>query len=435
MEEVKRDVSFDLGKIFIYSSIGIFLFFVPIKINGQSQSLIYHSCDKLQLDFRPFIQICIVTCISLGILRLVLSYKEKESNIIGFKILLRSISLIIVISIYYGNKSLFFIRDDVMQIIDEMIMNLVTILPISAIFMTFILDYGLLDVVESYSHKYMKNMFKLSGKTVINIFMFIFTDCFTGIFMTNRLFSSGKIRGSEACILIFNFSLISLPMFSYISNELNISRLDIMIINFIVLVMMNIILCRIYPLNKKKKSYYIKTEYRETTHKKDKFKKGVNKYLKSTCNKSIFKNMFDNLEEAIYIIIDLIPKIVIVMCIGDIIIKNKSIVNLLGYMIEPFLNLLKIENDGQISHFIVNALFNDIIAIDTIHTNLSYNLRLLITIIICIKSVSITGGMLFIGSTNINISIKDFIILYIERILIILILYFLMYYFYIGYIM
>lgn len=114
-------------------------------------------------------------------------------------------SIFIVISIFYDKYSIVLLDDNISLILEETILNLITLLPLSAIFMPFILDFGLMDIVEAYCHKLMKKLFNLSGKSVLNIIMYIFNDCFCGYFMTNLLYKKGQIRQREACIILLNF--------------------------------------------------------------------------------------------------------------------------------------------------------------------------------------------------------------------------------------
>ena len=80
-------------------------------------------------------------------------------------------SIFIVISIFYDKYSIVLLDDNISLILEETILNLITLLPLSAIFMPFILDFGLMDIVEAYCHKLMKKLFNLSGKSVLNIIM------------------------------------------------------------------------------------------------------------------------------------------------------------------------------------------------------------------------------------------------------------------------
>ena len=41
-------------KMIIYSIIGIVVFFIPITINNQTQIMLYHMSDKIQLNYSIF---------------------------------------------------------------------------------------------------------------------------------------------------------------------------------------------------------------------------------------------------------------------------------------------------------------------------------------------------------------------------------------------
>ena len=422
----------DILKAFLYSFIGICIFFLPIKIDGQTRTLLYHIAFKIQDNMKGFLQICIVIYMILGIVKAL--KKEKNEKVIKIFIFLRIISLIIILNIFYGSKSFIFLSENAAQLIDELVINIATILPLSSIFMPFILEYGFLDIVESYFHNIMKKIFKMSGKTLVNILVYIYTDCFCGYFMTNKLYRCGKLRESEACILVLNFSILSFQMISYLCNELNITKLEFIFTSTSILILTNMILCRIYPISKKKKSYFIKTNYRETIHRKNKFKKGVKKYIQNKNKASIFKHIIDNLEEAFNVVIDLIPNIIIILFLSDILVNNVLIIDILKITLYPFMDMLKLHGIDEINKFIVTTFFNDILAVDNVSEGIGYTARFVICIIATLKCTSLSGNMIYMKSAIVPVCKKDFLIVYIERIMLILAIYSLGYYFYIGYI-
>lgn len=432
-EDINNDFIYAL-KSLIYSIIGLIIFFIPIKLNGQTQTIIYHISYKLQSDARPLLELCIVLYTTLGCLKSIFSHKDKKNSIKKIFLYVRLLSILIIINIFYGKSTIIFLDDNVLLLINEVILNIATILPISAVFMPFILEYGLLDIVESYSQKTMKKLFKLSGKSIVNILVYLFVDSFSGFFMTNKLYKSGKLREVEACTIMLNFSIISLPMSMYISKELDINRLDFIIVSIFIAIVMNIILCRIYPLNKKKKSYYTKTGYKETIHKDNKFQKGLDKYLNNKETKSIFLHILNNVEESIKIAMELIPNIIIILYIGNALINMDIIIEILKYIINPLSQMLKIPSINEFNEFCINLFYNNIIAIDILNQNIQYSTRFLIGIVSLLTCTSLTSNIIYASNTEIKITKIEFIISYIERLFIIMIFYFIIHYFYIGYI-
>ncbi|MDU4936709.1 MAG: hypothetical protein E6X43_15520 [Peptostreptococcaceae bacterium] len=91
-EENSDSDSIYILKMIIYSVIGIGTFFIPININNQNQTILYHIVDKIQLSYNNFLQICIVVFISLGSLKLFID-KERSKTFLFFRFL--SVSIIL----------------------------------------------------------------------------------------------------------------------------------------------------------------------------------------------------------------------------------------------------------------------------------------------------------------------------------------------------
>jgi hypothetical protein len=223
-------------------------------------------------------------------------------------------------------------------------------------------------------------------------------------------------------------------MIIYTSEELNLNKLHLILISLIILVITNIILSKSYPLNKKKKSYYIKTTYKEKYYKTDKLKNSLQKFLENKTDKSIFKHIISNLEEAIYKLTYLIPNIILTLFIINILINNELIIYILNQLTNPIYEILKTNNQNILNTFILNVFCNNAMAIDCVYINTSLEIKFLIGIISILSCTSITTSIIYIKNSLIPINNKEFIISYIERIIIIVFIYFLLYYFYIGYI-
>lgn len=436
-KQLYQDIDSDffyILKMIIYSIIGIVIFFLPIQINGEYKTLLYHIAYKLQDNFRSFLQLSTVVFVTISCIKDIIKDSDKIFNLNKVILYMRLISVLLLVNIFYGKNKGILLNVDISFLIEETVLNLITLLPISAIFITFILDYGLLDIIESYFQRIMKKLFNLSGKVVLNIIFYVFTDSFCGYFMTEKLYKSGKIRQNEACSIILNFSILSYPMINYISEELNLKKINLIIISTIILIIINIILCKIYPISSKKKSYLIKTTYKETVHKKYKFKKAVIKHLNNRNERNIFNSMINNFEESIYIIMRVTPIIILVLYSGYFIINYEVIIDLINQILYPLMSVLKIPNLNQLNVFIVNLFYNNIVAIDSLYTNIDFVTKSLIAVLAVINCTSISSNIIYLLNSDIPLNKKEIIFSYTIRIFTIIIVYFLGYYLYIGYI-
>jgi nucleoside recognition membrane protein YjiH len=176
MDVVKNSTSYEkrknedfenILKMVVYSFMGVIIFFIPININNEFKTILYHISDTIQRNYNNFLEISIVIYSFLIILK---NYNQKSK----ITIFLKSLSLLILISLFYSETSLFIKDENTILIIKTIIFNLITVLPISSIFMPFILEYGLLEIVESYFHPIMKKLFRISGKSFLNLLIFYY---------------------------------------------------------------------------------------------------------------------------------------------------------------------------------------------------------------------------------------------------------------------
>ena len=438
MEELNNKINeyeddfIETMKIFIYSFIGIFIIFIPIRINGVMSTTLIHINNFIIEDMLYIVKVMSVVYTILGCTMIFIkknNTKDKK-NISSY---IKLLSILIVINIFYSDsQSYFLLSEKTLFLTKELIYELTIMLPLFAIFLPLIKDYGLLEISESFLQKDMKKIFKLSGKTIINILVFLATNCFCGLYMLNKLYIEGKLREREACILYTNFSLISYSLIKIISQELNINTIELLIIMASFFIISNFILCRVYPLNKKKSSYYIKTEYKETIHKKNKLEKGIQKYIQNRKEKNIFKLIMRNVLETIKINIDLIPNILIVMFMIDKILLNESfnLINLFAQITTENISIYEIDEILRIS---ILGFFDNVVAIESLEKNLLEVPKILIGVIMISKCITFTNHFIYLEQTLIPISKKEVVIIYIEKIFIIVTMFFMMYYFCIGY--
>ncbi|SCH03928.1 Uncharacterized protein conserved in bacteria [uncultured Clostridium sp.] len=426
-EKDENDSLYILKMIF-YSIIGIIIFFIPININNQTQTMLYHISDLIQLNYREFLKIYIILFMIIGSIKSFIDNKNKIY--FSFRIL----SVIILLNVFYGNNYIFFQNDNTPLIIKDVVLNLITVLPISAVFMPFILEYGLLEIIESYFHPIMKKYFKISGKALIIIFIYLFTDCFCGYYMTHLMYSKGKLRLNELYTLLINFSTMSFYMMSYTYSELNLNSKSFILVSLLILIISNMVLCRIYPLSKIKKSYYVKTNYKESIHKKDKFKKGINKHLENKENRNIFEYIIENLGHVLNLNMKLISNLIVVFFLGDLLFNNNSVIEFLSQIFYPIISTVKFPDASLISKSIIRSLYNSISTIDLINFSILYDTRFIIGIFSVIIGISFTTNLTYIYSANIKIDKKYFIIMYFEKVALTILLYSIIYYSYRGYI-
>ena len=422
-EKIESKLILEVTKSILYSLMGMIIFFVPIKINGYTKTLIHHMSNYLKEINIGFILVSFVILTVFTIVSDIYISKKNSININKVNILIKSISIIIVIFIFYNKDILFTLSDNNLFIIEEIILNSITILPISSIFIPLICDYGFLELVESYSQKFMKKTFKISGKNVAIVMIYLMTDIYTGMFVSKYLYDKGRLRENELFIMLINFSIMSIFTYNYMISEMNVGYIKTISMGIFIYIISNYILVRIYPINKIKKRYSIKTSYKECNFRgKNKKVKSIEFNIKNRGKNSCIKRMILSFDKCLNLITILVPNMIIMLVISILVIENTNIEKIYILMFSKLGETLKIQGIDKILEYLSYNFVSIVFSIDRYLENIKISQEF-IAIFSVFMPIGLSTTYVFIKSMKIDIKTSEIIIVYIQKIILFLALY------------
>ena len=241
----------DFIKIISFSALGICIFFFPVIINKQLIFPIFFITDLVYLKYEQFVYICVVVFIALLSIKQI--GKNEKDLIDKIDITLKLVSLLILIILITKHEFIFFKDEDLVQIMKESIFKITILLPISSLFLPFLLDYGLLYLFDCFFSRFTKRFFRVSGKNILIFLIFFFVDSFLGFYVVYKLYKEGKLRKNECINAILNYPVLNFSLVIYISTQLKINFITLVICYLFIFAITNIIICRIYPIKNKQK--------------------------------------------------------------------------------------------------------------------------------------------------------------------------------------
>ena len=126
-KDIKMKNFFEIVKIAIYSTIGIIIFFIPVTVDNQTKTILHHIAYRLQVNYRGLLQLCTIIYITIGIIKsLLVNHKSNLKKIYSY---FSIFSIFIVINIFYDKYSIVLLDDNISLILEETILNLITLLP------------------------------------------------------------------------------------------------------------------------------------------------------------------------------------------------------------------------------------------------------------------------------------------------------------------
>jgi len=334
-------------KLFFLSGIGIFMFFIPIELMGRKTILIDHFVNIVMNTFSTYTPYYTLGIIILGTILPIYNGSWKKSIVdmifTGFKFLGIIVSIMAIIG--KGPEAL--MRGDMIPFLfDKLAIPVGLMIPLGSIFLSFLVEYGLLEFIGVIMEPVMKPVWKTPGRSAVDAVASFVGSYSIGLLITNSVYKEGKYTIKEACIIATGFSTVSATFMIIVAKTLGLMEIwnfyfwSTLIITFLV----TAISVRIYPLKSKPDIYYNgKEKVEEKKREGNIFKNAYLDGLESASNsETVITNVVKNMKDGIRMAAGVVPTILSIGLLGLILAEYTPIFDLVGYIFYPFTSLMKI---------------------------------------------------------------------------------------------
>lgn len=424
-------------KFVLLSSLGVFLFMVPLSKDGQVIIPVATLSNTLRDTLGGSLQYIVTAIIVITAITTIITKTLKPKFIIENKFLnsLFNVSTIWFIVRVIGG---IFIICTMFQIGPEAIwsgstggMVLNDLLPIlfsvflfAGLFLPLLLSFGLLEFVGSLLVKVMRPIFNLPGASAIDCIASWLGDGTIGVLLTSKQYEDGYYTEREACVIGTTFSLVSITFSLVVCDTVGLGH---MFIPFYLVVtaaglIAAVLIPKLPPLSKKKDVYHNgidNTTSNDLPEGYTPFKYGLKNALERADESTIVN---DVVVKGSLNVIDMwfgvIPVVMAVGTLALIIAEYTPLFQILGAPFIPILKLLQVPEAAAASSTLV-AGFADMLLPSIMAGGIQSEMTRFI-----IAATSVTQliylsevGALLLGS-KIPINFKELFIIFLERTLI-----------------
>ena len=415
----KKFLTIDMLRFIFYSIIGIFLFFIPITIGEKTTIPLDHIVTYV-LKIPYFQKIYGTALITIGtILPFYKKTWNKDLATIIFSIL-KILAIPFVIMAILGKGPEFLMNKDVIPFIfSKIVVPVTTIVPIGAIFLALIINYGLMEFVGVFMRPIMRPIWKTPGRSAIDAVASFVGSYSVALLITNRVYREGKYTSKEAVIIATGFSTVSATFMIIVAKTLDLISVwntyfwSTVFVTFLV----TAITARIYPIAKKANEYYegAKGETEKEVS-KNRFKIAFDEAMK-TCSQAdgIVKGTLINLKDGINLAFNIAPSLMAIGVLGIVIANHTPVFNILAYIIYPFTYISGYEEPLVVAKALslgIAEMFLPAILV----TKLSFEIRMLVAITCVSEVLFFSASIPCMMATEIPISFKDYLIIWFERV-------------------
>ncbi|SDK20498.1 YjiH family protein [Natronincola ferrireducens] len=427
----------DLLSFIVPSIIGVLIFMIPISHNGEitipiavfSGIILDILSDTLPAIITVLMSITVLGSIVVKTLRP--TFITKHS----FLITLFDISplwlICRVLGLLFATLTLFEIGPIWVWSEDTGGLLLFDLLPIlfatflfAGIFLPLLLNFGLLEFFGTLLTRIMRPIFNLPGRSSIDCITSWLGDGTIGVLMTSKQYEEGYYTQREAAVIATTFSAVSVTFCLVVISQIGLSHLFIPFYLTVTLsgVVAAIIVPRIPPLSRKSHIYYNNTcqnNSEEILEGFTPFQWGLNQaIIKAKKNTDVMDFLKGGIKNVVDMWLGVLPIVMALGTLAVIIAEYTPVFQWLGLPFIPLLNLLQVPEAVEASQTLVVG-FADMFLPAVIGSRIESELTRFIIACVSVTQLiymSEVGGLL-LGS-KIPLSIKDLIIIFIQRTLV-----------------
>ncbi|MBF0754093.1 YjiH family protein [Jeotgalicoccus nanhaiensis] len=265
-------------KFFIPSVIGIFMFLVPLKIDGETTVPVAFLADVI-INFITLDMIILLTVVAIvlsALLSIIYSWIIKSGsgfmhdvfNTTNFWVILRTIGAVFAVLAYIQVGSEMIISENTGgMILNDLLPTLFTVFIIAGFFLPLLLNYGLLEFIGTLFAKVMRPLFTLPGRSTVDNLASWVGDGTVGVILTSKQYEDGYYSKREASVIASTFSVVSITFTIVILDLIGLMHMfgPFYITIIVSGIIAALIMPRIPPLSRIEDTYYNKGSVLEET--------------------------------------------------------------------------------------------------------------------------------------------------------------------------
>ncbi|WP_114799856.1 YjiH family protein [Moraxella canis] len=193
-----------------FSLLGIALFFVPITIGGKRTIAFDHMAGYLVNQQRTLAVILLFLLMIYGVAKPFVSgtWRSNATNMIlsAFKVL----GLVLAVMYVTGTAPDVLMTKDMLPFLfEKLALPVGMIIPIGALMLSFLIAFGLLEMMGVIMQPVMRPIWRTPGSSAIDAVASFVGSYSVGLLITDRVYLKGAYSAKEAAIIATGFSTVS----------------------------------------------------------------------------------------------------------------------------------------------------------------------------------------------------------------------------------
>jgi len=406
-------------KFVILSLIGIFMFFIPLNVNGETTIPIEWFVSFLTGNFMFAGRIYALLVILVACVTPFLKKTWNKDVTTTFFSFSKIFGAVVAVLVFFNLAPEAVMRPDHGPFLFESLgVQVGVLIPIGAIFLTFLMDYGFIDFAGHFLRPMMRAIWKTPGRSAVDAVASFMGSTAMGLLITNEMYVSRKYTTREAAIIATGFSTVCVSFFIVVAKTADIMHLwtPFFFVSLVVTFSVTAIVARIYPLSKKPDTYHQdQPGYPEEKLEGNLIVGAWNSGL-DICTQagSILPNVIKNVKNSFGLVFEVLPNFMSIGLIALLLADYTPIFDWVGYIFYPLTALLQIPEPLLAAKAACLGLAEMYLPVLVIGSAPEIT-RFIISVMSITQVLMFSTTIPCVVATEIPVSIKDMVIIWFER--------------------
>lgn len=433
MEKAKRGT---LIKFLVFSIIGVIFFFINVDIGGVKKVPLIHMIDNLKAAIGlPAGEVIVMVITILVLIASILGRSESAPKLIKdyftktslFNTISYILAAVFSVMVIFNIGPAFVLNEAVGASSVKVARDVFFAIFISGFFVTFLLEYGLLEFLGTILEPVMRVVFRLPGKASVDALTSFVCSPAVGVMVTNSLYKGSVYTAREAVSITTSFSFVSLGAYAFLSGLAGCADYYsiIILVSLLLAFVVAAIMIRIPPIGKKSDIYY---NGRIQTKEEQKAKKYTMEIFKDAYAAALAKAedtspraFTDALVSSLMFGCKVVSYVVSLSIICLILANYTPVIGWLGIPVRPILELLRIPDaaiiaPSTLAAFVAMSLPSTLIS----GTGVSAAAGFYIVVLSTCQVIFFTESANAMLDSDIPVNFKDLVVIFFERTIILI---------------
>ena len=330
-----------MWKLFVYSGIGAFMFFVPVTIAGKNTIMLDHIVSFLQANIGPVLPFYALAVIVAGAGYPFVAGTWKRSAIEVVFSLLKVVGMVVgFMMVFKVGPAWLFEPGMGPFLFEKLVIPVGLLVPIGAVFLALLVSYGLLEFIGVMVQRVMRPIWRTPGRSAIDAVASFVGSYSLGLLITNRVYKEGKYTARESAIIATGFSTVSATFMVIVAKTLDLMGqwTAYFWITFLVTFVVTAITVRIWPLNSIPDEYHPEAVPQPEEDVSGRRLSVAWREARQTVEAapSLAVNVWTNVRDGVLMAMAILPSILSIGLLGLVLATYTPVFDWLGFLFYPF---------------------------------------------------------------------------------------------------